>query len=90
MVQRNLGLSFLPQYVVENSIYRDQLQVLDVKDFRMHMYRQLFYHKDKWLTQAMKLFLSMAGGPEGGGNRREIFREFAGKNALTLAPDGGV
>ena len=66
MVQRNLGLSFLPQYVVENSIYRDQLQVLDVKDFRMHMYRQLFYHKDKWLTQAMKLFLSMAGGPEGG------------------------
>ena len=66
MVQRNLGLSFLPQYVVENSIYRDQLQVLDVKDFRMHMYRQLFYHKDKWLTQAMKLFLSMAGGPDGG------------------------
>lgn len=56
MVQWNLGLSFLPQYVVENSIYRDRLQVLSVKDFRMYMYRQLFYHKDKWLTQAMKLF----------------------------------
>lgn len=66
MVQRNLGLSFLPQYVVENSMYRDRLQVLSVQDFRMYMYRQLFYHKDKWLTQAMKLFLSMAdeGKPE--------------------------
>lgn len=50
MVQRGLGLSFLPQYVVENSPYRDRLQILQVKDFHMHMYRQLFYHKDKWLT----------------------------------------
>lgn len=60
MVQRNLGLSFLPQYVVENSPYRDRLQILRVKKFRMHMYRQLFYHKDKWQTQAMKVFLQLA------------------------------
>jgi DNA-binding transcriptional LysR family regulator len=60
MVQRGLGLSFLPQYVVENSPYRDRLQILQVKDFHMHMYRQLFYHKDKWLTQAMKVFLRLA------------------------------
>ena len=60
MVQRGLGLSFLPQYVVENSPYRDRLQIPQVKDFHMHMYRQLFYHKDKWLTQAMKVFLRLA------------------------------
>lgn len=60
MVQRGLGLSFLPQYVVEKSPYRDRLQILQVKDFHMHMYRQLFYHKDKWLTQAMKVFLRLA------------------------------
>ena len=60
MVQRNLGLSFLPQYVVENSPYRDRLQILRVKKFRMHMYRQLFYHKDKWQTQAMKVVLQLA------------------------------
>lgn len=60
IVQRGLGLSFLPQYVVENSPYRDRLQILQVKDFHMHMYRQLFYHKDKWLTQAMKVFLRLA------------------------------
>lgn len=70
MVQRNLGLSFLPQYVVENSIYRDRLQVLSVENFRMYMYRQLFYHKDKWLTQAMKLFLAMADGEQGERKRK--------------------
>ncbi|WP_303814517.1 LysR family transcriptional regulator [Acidaminococcus timonensis] len=70
MVQRNLGLSFLPQYVVENSIYRDRLQVLSVQDFRMYMYRQLFYHRDKWLTQAMKLFLSMTAQEQGTGKRK--------------------
>lgn len=78
MVQRNLGLSFLPQYVVENSIYRDRLQVLSVQDFRMYMYRQLFYHKDKWLTQAMKLFLSMAEGEQRNGKR---------KNRLKISPE---
>ena len=70
MVQRNLGLSFLPQYVVENSIYRDRLQVLSVQGFRMYMYRQLFYHRDKWLTQAMKLFLSMVAEEQGTGKRK--------------------
>ena len=59
MVQRGLGLSFLPQYVVENSPYRDRLQILQVKDFHMHMYRQLFYHKDKWLTPQMKAFIEL-------------------------------
>lgn len=74
MVQRNLGLSFLPQYVVENSIYRERLQVLDVKDFRMYMYRQLFYHRDKWLTPAMKLFLAMVGNPEAPGTMEKSDR----------------
>ena len=62
MVQRNLGLSFLPQYVVENSLWQDRLHILRVRDFRMHMYRQLFYHKDKWLTQAMKYSFSWLSG----------------------------
>ena len=81
MVQRNLGLSFLPQYVVENSIYRDRLQGLDVKDFRMHMYRQLFYHRDKWLTPAMKLFLTMVGNPEPPGDTEKTDR-FLGEKPL--------
>lgn len=59
LVQRNLGLSFLPQYVVENSQYRDRLKVIHVKGFHMSLYRQLFYHSDKWLTMGMKAFLNL-------------------------------
>jgi len=59
MVQRNLGLSFLPEYVVENSQYRDRLKTINVKGFHMSLYRQLFYHNEKWLTMGMKAFLSL-------------------------------
>ena len=59
MVQRNLGLSFLPEYVVENSQYRDRLKKINVKGFHMSLNRQLFYHSDKWLTMGMKAFLSL-------------------------------
>ena len=78
MVQRNLGLSFLPQYVMENCPFRDRLRILRVRDFQMHMYRQLFYHKDKWLTQAMKVFLQLAqqeNPPDEGPDRQEISRK---------------
>lgn len=89
MVQRNLGLSFLPQYVVENSLWQDRLHILRVRDFRMHMYRQLFYHKDKWLTQAMKVFLQLAvreNPPEDG----EKIPDFPEIRRRTLARKGGV
>ena len=88
MVQRGLGLSFLPQYVVENSPYRDRLQILQVKDFHMHMYRQLFYHKDKWLTQAMKVFLQLAvreNPPEDG----EKIPDFSGNPEEDPCTEGG-
>jgi DNA-binding transcriptional LysR family regulator len=59
MVQKNLGFSFLPKYVVENSMYRSKLKIVNVPNFHMSMYRQLFYHKNKWLTSGMKAFLGL-------------------------------
>lgn len=59
MVQRNMGLSFLPQYVVENSVFRSKLKILTLSDYQLQLSRQLFYHRDKWLTPAMKVVLGM-------------------------------
>ena len=84
------SLSFLPQYVVENSPYRDRLQILQVKDFHMHMYRQLFYHKDKWLTQAMKVFLRLALRENPQDKRERTPRIFPGIGRRTLARTRGV
>ena len=59
MVQRSMGFTFLPRYVMENSYYRDKLKIVNVPGFHMHMYRQLFYHKNKWLTSGMKTILDL-------------------------------
>ena len=59
MVQRSMGFTFLPRYVMENSYYRDKLKIVNVPGFHLHMYRQLFYHKNKWLTSGMKTILDL-------------------------------
>ena len=33
---------------------------LDVEDCHIEMRRQLFYHKDKWVTPQMEIFLRLA------------------------------
>ncbi|MDY4784013.1 MAG: LysR family transcriptional regulator, partial [Pygmaiobacter massiliensis] len=39
---------------------RHELSILNVTDFQMSMSRQIFYHKDKWLTEEMKEFIRLA------------------------------
>lgn len=33
-------------------------------DFRLTMYRQMFYHKDKCCTREMDAFIQLASGPD--------------------------
>lgn len=60
MIQENRGLSLLPRFAVEESAGQDQLAILDVEDFHISMYRQIFYHKDKWKTKEMDEFIRLA------------------------------
>lgn len=60
MVKKNLGLSFLPHFTVSESVRKHELSTLNVTDFQMSMSRQIFYHKDKWMTQEMKEFIRLA------------------------------
>ena len=32
----------------------------DVTDFQLQVWRQIVYHKDKWVTREMKAFLELA------------------------------
>ena len=50
MVEHGMGLSFLPEYIVQNALAAGTLARLNVPACRVEMRRQLFYHKDKWLT----------------------------------------
>lgn len=60
MIRENRGLSFLPYFAVQESASQGQLAVLDVEDFHAAMYRQIFYHKDKWKTKEMEEFIRLA------------------------------
>ncbi len=59
LVEQGLGLTFLPQYVL-NSCLTGRAVPLDVSDCEIEMRRQLFYHKDKWVTPQMEVFLRLA------------------------------
>ena len=68
LLKENHGLSFLPRFAVENELTAGTLSILPVEDFHMKIFRQLFYHRDKWVTREMEAFISLAketGAPAG-------------------------
>ena len=54
------GISFLPRFAVEDDIARGRLTILNVKDIEITMYRQIFYHKNKFKTKEMDKFIEFA------------------------------
>lgn len=60
MMNQNRGISFLPFFAVQKSIKEKRLAILDVCDFQSVLYRQIFYHKNKWKTQEMDCFIRLA------------------------------
>ena len=54
------GVSFLPRFAVEDDIEKKKLTLLDVKDIEITMYRQIFYHKNKFKTKEMEKFAEFA------------------------------
>ena len=59
MVERGMGLSFLPEYIVRPALAAGRLARLNVPDCTLTMHRQLLYHRDKWLTPQMKMFIDL-------------------------------
>jgi len=53
LVELGLGISFLPDYVTRKSMESGKICYLDVKNFDVDMWRQLLYHKDKWISPAI-------------------------------------
>ena len=64
MLERSSGISLLPRFAVAEPASRGDLRILEVSDFRLTMYRQMFYHKDKCCTREMDAFIQLASGPD--------------------------
>lgn len=59
MIKRNAGITFLPVYVIQDALKSQTISLLDVPSLNIHIWRQIFYHKDKWVSREMKAFFDM-------------------------------
>ena len=57
LVSRNLGISFLPDYVTEHSRRSGLLQILPVKGFDIELWKQVIYRRDKWMSQPLQAII---------------------------------
>ena len=56
---KNKGISFLPEYVVHDYLEQGDLIVLDTECNDIIMWSQLAYHRHKYVTPQMNLFLDL-------------------------------
>ncbi|MBR4068688.1 MAG: LysR family transcriptional regulator [Clostridia bacterium] len=56
LCQSNM-ISFLPDFVTASRVRSGELCYLDVCDIDIAIYKQLIYHKNKWLSRSMKIFI---------------------------------
>ena len=64
MLEQSRGLSFLPLFAVQKQIREGTLAAAEVDDVEISMYRQIFYHKNKFRTREMEQFITFASEEE--------------------------
>lgn len=57
LVKENHGISYLPEYAVKHSLKEHELVAVPVIDCDIEVWSQLFYHRNKWLSQPMVDFI---------------------------------
>ena len=50
-------ISYLPDFVTKPFIDSGKLRYLDVTDMNIEIWKQLIYHKNKWMSRSMKAFI---------------------------------
>ena len=50
-------ISYLPDFVTKDLIQSGELCYLDVCDINIEIWKQLIYHKNKWLSKSLKAFI---------------------------------
>ena len=54
LVEQGAGLSFLPDYATAEAERAGRLAYLSVKGFDVDVWKQLLYHRDKWVSPPMQ------------------------------------
>lgn len=59
LLKQNEGISFLPEFTIRKEMELGNLTALSMKEFYLRTWRQIVYHKDKWLSREMKAFMEL-------------------------------
>lgn len=62
LVAGGLGLSFLPDYVTEQAAQEGRIVRLSVQGFEINVWKQLLYHRDKWMSRQLQAAISHLSG----------------------------
>ena len=57
VAQSNM-ISYLPDFVTDPLIEEGKLCVLDVRDMNIEIWKQLIYHKNKWISKSLRNFIN--------------------------------
>jgi Transcriptional regulator len=57
LIGEGAGISFLPDYVTQQDVEAGLLVRLDVTDFEVEIWKQLLYHRDKWVSPQLEAVL---------------------------------
>lgn len=57
MVADDMGVSFLPDFVTEESVRQGRMVRINVKGYEIDVWKQLIYRRDKWMSLQMKAII---------------------------------
>lgn len=57
ILEKGIGVSFLPDFVTEEKVREGKLCYLDIPNMETDIWKQLIYHKNKWLTRGMQTLI---------------------------------
>ena len=68
ILERGIGVSFLPDFVTKKKVAEGCLAYLNITDIQTNVWKQLIYHKNKWVTKSMATLLEYIKNNEFGKN----------------------
>lgn len=57
-LENGVGISFLPDFVTQKKVEEGTLVYLDITDFKIDIWKQLIYHRNKWISKHFEAFIS--------------------------------
>ena len=57
-LERGIGISFLPDFVTKKKVEEGKLVYIEVEDISIEIWKQLIYHKNKWISKSMEAILA--------------------------------